>query len=406
MKTRILFVDDEVLLLNGMRRLLHPMEQEWEMEFFDSAVNALERMKEASFDVIISDMRMPGMNGAEFLNEVLRCYPHTIRFILSGNADLRLVCKSLGSIHQGLTKPCNLEALKAVVLRASKLKSALRSDQLEAILGRIDRLPSIPALYLELVELMQDPEVSIDEIGALVAKDLGMTAKVLKLVNSAFFGIQRRVSSPAAAASYLGVEMIRSLVLSIHAFSQFDQVKLEGFSVETLWSHSLQTAAAARTIARLEGADRRLYEEAFAAGTLHDVGKLILAANFPELYREVLRLRNVEHMDGCKAEEQVFGANHANVGGYLLGLWGLPVSVVDAITMHHEPDCLGQPIFSPLTAVHAANAILHRLQGEEGSALPALDLPYLAELGLAGCPPQWTEAVQEELQKEASSATP
>lgn len=400
MKMRILFVDDEPLVLQGLQRMLHSMHQEWEMEFFESAGKALERMKETSFDVVLSDVRMPGMNGADFLNEVMKAYPQTIRFILSGHIDPKLIFKCIGSTHQVLSKPCDPNALKEAVLRVLKLRKALQSDKLKEVVGRMDRLPSIPTLYVELVEMMRDPRVSIENVGAVIGKDMAMTAKVLKLVNSAFFGIQRRVVSTADAVSYLGVEMIRSLVLSIHAFSQFESVEQEGFCVEVLWSHSLRTAAAAKAIARMEGADKLLYEDAFTAGMLHDVGKLVLAANFPERYRDVFHLKNFNQVDCSTAEDQVFGANHADVGGYLLGLWGLPVPVVNAIALHHAPDSLGQKLFSPLTAVHAANAMVHRMHGEEASPEATLNMDYLGELGLAERPSHWIETLRKKLAKQ------
>jgi len=390
-------VDDEVLVLQGLQRMLRPMREDWDMEFVESPEEALARMKEVSFDVVLSDMRMPGMNGAEFLSEVMGAYPETIRFILSGQVDPKLVFMCIGAAHQVLTKPCDPATLKSVVLRATKLGAALQSDTIKQIVGRMDRLPSIPALYVELVELMHDPEVSIDDVGTLISKDIAMTAKVLKLVNSAFFGIQRRVASTADAASYLGVDMIRSLVLSIHAFSQFESVDMEGFCMETLWTHSVQTAAAAKVIARVEGAGKQLYDDAFAAGMLHDVGKLVLAANFQEQYREVLQLIKNKNMGCCTAEQQVFGASHADVGGYLLGLWGLPAPVVDAIALHHVPDCLGQASFTPLAAVHAANALVHRTRGAGAGASSeeVLDLAYLAELGLAERLPEWIDAMKQ-----------
>ena len=345
MKKRILFVDDEALVLQGLQRMLRPMREEWEMEFIDSGAKALERMAQSPFDVVVSDMRMPGMNGAELLSRVMQQHPKTVRFILSGHADKDLILKCVGSTHQFLAKPCDPEAIKATVRRASATDDALQSDTLKRIVAKMDRLPSIPSLYTEIVEALHNPEVTLETVGNIIAKDIAMTAQILKLVNSAFFGLRRQVSSPAEAANYLGLDTLRSLVLSINVFSQYDSVKIEGFSFSGLWTHSLETGAAAKAIAKLEDVDCKLADEAFAAGMLHDTGKLVLAANYADQYGEVLKLMQTDALEQCQAEQQIFGANHTDVGGYLLGLWGLPVPVVEAITFHHRPSSAVEKTF-------------------------------------------------------------
>src|ERR1700733_7175339 len=152
MKKRILFVDDEDFALRGLERLLRSMREEWDMEFVDSGEKALARMNGAAFDVIVSDMRMPGMNGAELLNEVMKHHPKTVRLILSGYADRDLILKCVGSTHQYLAKPCEAESLKAAVSRASNLEGSLQSERLKSLVGQMSRLPSIPSLYMQVVE--------------------------------------------------------------------------------------------------------------------------------------------------------------------------------------------------------------------------------------------------------------
>lgn len=397
MKKRILFVDDEALVLQGLQRMLRPMREEWDMEFSDSGAKALERMAASPFDVIVSDMRMPGMNGAELLSRVMQQYPKTVRLILSGHADKELILKCVGSTHQFLAKPCDPEAIKATVRRASAADDALQSDTLKRIVAKMDRLPSIPSLYTEIVEALHDPEVTLETVGDIIAKDIAMTAQILKLVNSAFFGLRRQVSSPAEAANYLGLDTIRSLVLSINAFSQYESVKIEGFSFSALWTHSLDTGAAAKAIAKMEGADRKLADESFVSGLLHDTGKIVLAANYADKYAQVLKLMQNDGLDQCQAEQEVFGANHADVGGYLLGLWGLPVPVVEAIAFHHRPSGVVEKIFCPLTAVHVANAFVHRSVGTNAASPdPRLDTAYLTDLGLASRISVWRENYQKD----------
>jgi DNA-binding NarL/FixJ family response regulator len=223
MKKRILFADDEALVLEGLQRMLRNMRPEWDMVFVAGGAKALELMEQSPFDVVVSDMRMPGMNGAVLLGEVMKRFPRTIRLILSGHADQELILKCVGSTHQYLTKPCEPDALRAAVRRATELENSLQDQNLRQLISQMDRLPSIPSLYIEIVELLRDPDVGIQEVAEIIAKDMGMTAKILKLVNSSFFGLHRRLSSAAEAASYLGLDTIKSLVLSINAPSAYLQ---------------------------------------------------------------------------------------------------------------------------------------------------------------------------------------
>jgi putative nucleotidyltransferase with HDIG domain len=383
MKKRILFVDDEALVLDGLRRMLRPMREEWEMVFAASGSEALELMNQAPFDVVVSDMRMPRMNGAELLAEVLKRFPQTVRLILSGHADKDLILKCVGSTHQYLAKPCRPEDLKAAIARAGELTSSLKDKGLRHLISSMRQVPSMPRLYIQMVEKLEDPEVGLDVIGDIIAKDLGMTSKILNLVNSSFFGLAREISSPAEAVSQVGAEMIKSLVLSVHAFSQFEPGALAGFSIDELWGHSQSTANLAQAIARMEDADQKIVDEAFVGGLLHDIGKLVLAANFPEEYKRVRETGRTGARSFLGAEENAFGANHADIGGYLLGLWGLPVPVVEAIALHHTPMQCTYKAFSPLTAIHTANALVN-FPGPPDRLLdiPELDKSYLKSLGL------------------------
>ncbi|MHB9007473.1 MAG: HDOD domain-containing protein [Limisphaerales bacterium] len=383
-KKRILFVDDEEMILEVLRRMLRPLTNEWEMNFAADAEEALAQMEQAPFDVVVSDMRMPGLNGAELLSEVMKRYPRTQRLIHSGYADRELILQCVGSTHQYLAKPCTVETLRGVLRRAAALDDSLGSETLKQLLGRLDRLPSIPALYVELVQKLQNPEVDLDEVAAVISKDMAMTAKMLKLVNSAFFGLQCEVNTPAEAASYLGLDTIKSLVLSIQVFSQFEDACVPGFSLDHVWPHSLQTAMTARAVAESALGDRKISDESFVAGLLHDAGKLLLASHLGSRYSEALRLVASGQRAPLEAEREVLGGHHGEVGGYLFGLWGLPLPVVEAVILHHTPRLCPEPAFSPLTAVHVADVIVHENAGSHRpGGKPAVDMEYLESLGMA-----------------------
>jgi HD-like signal output (HDOD) protein len=380
---RILFVDDEPNVLQGLRRMLRPLRQEWDMAFAEGGHDALELLAQAPYDVVVSDMRMPGMNGAQLLIQVRERYPHIIRIVLSGHSDSEMILTCVGIAHQYLAKPCDAAVLKSTVTRACALRELLRDATLQRLVSGMTTLPSLPTIYHQIVETVQAPDSSLHKVGEIIGRDMSMTAKILQLVNSAFFGLGRQVSDPAQAVCLLGLDTIRSLVLSMHCFTYFDQTRLREFALDRLWEHSMATRACARIIARVEGCERQVADDAFIAGLLHDVGKLILAANLPGQYGDVLALVQDQEMAMWQAERATFGASHAGTGAYLLGIWGLPDAIVEALAFHHHPAACADRRFSPLTAVHVANALVHEADvGHTADASVPVDLEYLAALGL------------------------
>jgi HD-like signal output (HDOD) protein len=328
-------------------------------------------------------MRMPGMNGAELLQEVMRRHPRTIRIVFSGHTDKDLILKCVNSTHQYFSKPCDSQTIKAAVQRVCALEDATENDRLKQLVAQMGRLPSLPSLYVQIVEELNEPSTTIEHIGQIVSQDMAMTAQFLKLANSAFFGLPHRVTNPAEAALYLGLDTIKSLVLAIHTFAEFDDLKNCGFKLDALMHHSLRTAGRAGRIAKLENSTQNVVNECFVGGMLHDIGKLLMAANYAQDYERVTQLVGQAGFSSCAAEKEIFGVNHASVGGYLLGLWGLPVPVVEAIALHHAPHQTSSPAFGALTTVHAANVFEHeRASAFHPTADNELDGPYLAALGL------------------------
>ena len=399
MKKRILFVDDDQAVLELFRLMFKAMGGDWEIYFANSGLEALAQMEKCPFDIVVSDMRMPGMSGAQLLNELMQRYPKTARIILSGYAEQESVAKCIGATHQFLMKPCDVATLKATLTRVCTLDEFLSNEKLKALVARMEVLPSLPSLYFKILQELQSPFASIDRIGEIVALDLGMTAKMLQMVNSAFFGVSRKISDPTEAVQLLGVGTVRSLAISIHAFSCFDQAKLAEFSFERLWDHSVITGLFARKIAQSRGLDKAMEDEAFIAGLLHDIGKLMMISNVMEPYRSALLLAREKRITMWEAEQEVFGATHADVGAYLLGLWGLPLPVVEAVALHHGPSRNVSWEVSPLTAVHVANVLEHERSNTVFEGAPSeLDEHYLTELGLWEEVPGWRKVLNESLE--------
>ena len=392
LKQRILFVDDDLQITDGLQRTLRSMRHEWHMEFVNSGQQALDALANAPFDVIVTDMRMPGMSGAQVLTEALKQYPLMIRIMLSGHSDQEVILQAVGPTHQFLSKPCDIHHLKATVANACALRDLLTSPPLQRMVAEMETLPCLPALYAEMMEAAQSPEATIQTIGSVIARDMGMTAKILQLVNTASFGLTRSVTDAMEAVTLLGLETVRALVLSFHVFAQFDVAALPALSAEILWKHSLRVGKLAKQIAQAEGRDHRLCEDAYTAGLLHDCGRLALATHIPGYYANALALAQQDNIPLIEAEMATLNATHAQVGAYLMGLWGLPPAIVEAIAFHHRPvDCRTME-FSPLTAVYVANCLEHAACSDgAGDAATLLEDDYLNALGLRDRVPVWQE---------------
>ena len=395
MKKRILFVDDEKNVLQGIKRMLRGMHGSWEMSFAESGPEALDILSQGKMDVIVSDMRMPGMDGAALLTEVLNRFPDVIRIVLSGHSDIGMVVKSVLPAHQYLSKPCDPERLKSVVERSLKLKEIVSNESVKALISQVKSLPTVSELYHKVVEELKSEDVSLQKIGELISKDVAMSAKILKLVNSSFFGFCRHISSPGQAVTLLGVDVIKSLILSVHIFSVFDSNKVPDFSLEALWEHSIATAGIAKKIAEAENQDREVVEDSLIAGMLHDVGKLVLMTVFTEKYNEIIDKVRKEDRLVWEVEYEMLGTSHAEIGSYLMGLWGMPDQIVEAIAFHHAPYTPDMG-FRTLTAVHVGNIIEHEQNIiHKEYARPQIYPNYLKTLGLSDRLPVWKAAALE-----------
>jgi putative nucleotidyltransferase with HDIG domain len=400
----VMFVDDEPLVLQGLQRMLRPEREHWDMRFVRSGADALGLLENEAFDAVVSDLRMPEMDGAAFLSTVMDRYPHMVRVVLSGEMDRELTLKTVHCAHQYLAKPCDADTLKHTLARASSLRKLVNDRRLKSLLPRLESLPSLPALYTEILAEIQAPNSSFRKVGDLIARDVSMTAKILQLVNSAFFGLARRVASPQDAVSLLGYDTVRALVLSAKIFSQFDLQRIPGFWLDALWQHSFTVSLFARMIGASEKLPRKAQDEAFTAGILHDLGKLILAQNFPDDYTDAIAQSDRHNRPLWEAEVERFGAAHAELGAYLLGLWGIGEEVVAAVAQHHQPPAASSA--ARVTAVvYAANLLEHRLAVEPSSEeTPAAEVEMLRQLGIAERMPAWEDACRKIRLEEALRA--
>jgi HD-like signal output (HDOD) protein/CheY-like chemotaxis protein len=393
-KLKILFVDDEIIMLESLSRSLRPMRKEWDCKFAGSGKEALSILSEKDFDLVVSDMRMPEMDGAELLAKIKHSHPGTMRFVLSGQAEERVFLRSLGSMHQFLAKPCDFDVLRSAINRGVSLRNYLNSNgQIKKLLLEVDSLPSLPDVYCKLMAELESPDSSLETIGDIISQDVGMTSKILQVANSGFFGYSQKVSSPLQAVQILGMDLIQNLVLTYEIFSKLGEFKAGKTIFDRIWKHSIDVAGTSMLLAREEGVDSETENFSFTAGLLHEIGKIVLLLNFPEKFKEFLEVKlRSRGQSNCELEEEVFGLSHAKIGAHLVGLWGLPDPIVEAILFHETPGECATAALSPLTFVHVANAFEEKVEKGNHSEIPfKIDQDYLRKAGLHHRIPKWIE---------------
>ena len=398
-KRRIIFVDDEPMVLKGLQRTLRKMRGEWEMTFTSSSKEALDILGTGSFDVIVSDLRMPEMDGMQLLAEVKSKHPQVVRIILSGQVEQESTFKSVQVAHQSLSKPCDADILKHTLNKLFGLRNLLEDESIKRIVSQTETLPSLPEVYTDVISELQSSDPSVRKVAEIISADLAMTAKILQVVNSAFFGLVRKINNPKEAVMLLGTETIKALVLSVKIFSQFNHKKFAWFNFDELFNHSMSVSMFAQMISKQEHLDQTLVNNSLMAGMFHDLGKLILVANFQEPYQKVLTEAGKTRQNLWDLEIERFGTSHAEIGAYLMGLWGLEYPVIEAIAFHHRPGKSLSNSTGLLTAVHFGDAFdrlkkdPNDLNGENG--LQQLDRGYLDNLGVAGRINDWQTVCNE-----------
>ena len=400
MSLSVLFVDDESYVLDGLRRMLRNKHKEWDMRFAPGGEEALAMMEEKHFDVIISDMRMPKMDGADLLAEVKKRHPHMVRIILSGQSEKEMALKSVQAAHRYLAKPCDSAKIISTINDACLIRSLLPDAKIRGFFIQMESLPSLPSLYMELMESLNEPDVSTRKIGDIIARDLGMTTKLLKMVNSSFFGLGRNVNDPFQAVKLLGLESIRTLVLTVEVFSIFSDAGKSSLDLDELLTHSMKVANLAKAIALSEGCNEKEKDEAFFAGMLHDVGKLALSTYKKEQYGEVLEKIRVESCSYEAAETEIFKTTHSEAGAYVLCLWGLPVALVKPVAFHHHPLFASDPKEMALMAAALSNAIIKVLESPESveNPYPEEIMEYAEIVGVTGRISAWEALGRDVLQ--------
>jgi putative nucleotidyltransferase with HDIG domain len=311
---RVLFVDDEPRILEGLEALLRKLRRRWVMDFALGGERALDAISRATYDVVVTDLRMPRVDGLAILEHLQEHHAATVRVILSGEPERNSALKLAPYAHQSLTKPCRPAELEAVLERAIPLRDLVGNPAVRRVLGSIRELPPLPRTFAALTAALGDERACLRDVADVIVSDIAVSAKVLKFANSAFFGAGRAVKTVIDAVSVLGIEAVKAFTLTTAVFEAAARPPAARVLAEDLHEHSMLVASLASTLAR---ESRR---EVFATAMLHDLGKMVLATQMPS-------------GAALETDEDTY---HAKVGAYLLALWGLPAAVIDAVAGHHE----------------------------------------------------------------------
>ncbi len=393
MKT-LLFVDDDQQVLDFLRTSLRALADEWQMEFVHSAERALRILAQGPVDVLLADIHLDGASGIALLQDVKAQYPHTVRIAFSGAAGQDTVGQALKIAHQVLPKPLTPGMLRASLARACALRDQVTNAAVERLVNGIRYLPTIPTLYEELLGVLQAQDSSAEAVARVIGKDPGMTAHLLRMANSVLFNLRTPVTNAGQAVALLGIENVKSMVLGFKVYHDPRSTGVCGSESgqSEVWRHGFAVATHARTIASLEDVGSVVIENAFLAGLLHDVGRLVLESNLPQEYTKVQALAREQRLTLSHAEQELLGASHAQVGAYLLGKWGLRDAIVEAVTFHHEPMRCLHTGFSILAAIHVADAC-DRDESNPSRDPQILDEGYISQTGLTSHLPQWRSAL-------------
>lgn len=380
----ILFVNDEADDGLSPQNIQKIIPADWTSHTANTGQDALSSIPESNYDVIIAKSTLPDVNGANLLEQANELSPKSIRFLLvDREIDRAMIRKSWSYIHQYISWPCPPEALVSVLQDSLKLRSILQDDNLRSRMTAIGALPSPPELHTKIMAELDDDNSSAKKIAELISQDVSISARILATANSAFFGLKRRVDDVGQAINALGIDLVESLVFAAGVYEGFDASAVNGYSINSIHDRGVAVGAKARLLAHVFGMNNILSNDAMLAGTLHNVGKLVMLSYFRDEFQQAIDLSKKDSIPLYEAQQKIVGATDCAIGAYLLSLWGLHDSIIQAVAWHYTPSIATAPAMTPLTAVHLAYALDHderkRVIKNQGTAI---DLSYLSTLGL------------------------
>ena len=357
---QIVIVGKERGRASELEQALSDFGLDWNARWLEDAAMLLDNgaMAVEAIDVVVCEMQAGDRRGTEVLAALRERHPEAVRILLLDDGQDADALRSMASAHRLLRQPLDAGELIEAVESVVELRELLDNPVLKEAVGRIESLPPPPKLYLDLTQLLRDPETSSAEVAELLSQDPVLAAKMLRLCNSAYFSAGRVVTDIRAAVTRLGLQNTQQLVLATEAFGT--PAEVDGIDREAMQARALRTSRLAAQI--LGGSSAEL---AATAGLLAEVGRLLpgMRSTLP---------------DGT--EQNPEGPHFAEAGAYLLGLWGLPMPIVEAVANHHQPGRMRMSGFWVAGAVHVAAALV---------ADTPVDEAYLRSVGQIDKLPKW-----------------
>lgn len=351
---RILLVDGDEAFLQQIRRAFWQRHRGWEVLLAPRGAEALELLARDPVDIVLAELQLPDMDGADLLHRVREVQPGAVRIALTSQPMAEGLEQAEGDLHRLFIKPLEPDFLIGVVESLDIEDDETNVRAVRAFVGGLGRIPSLPSLYAELVALLQREDAGMAEVARLVRRDLGVASQVLKVANSVHCVSDRPVKEIGQAVAMLGVDTLRSLVLFRGIISSLESPRPQGLDLEKLWFHSFEVATGVRKLAILEG-QTGLADLAFSVGLLHDLGLVVLATDPAGRYKALLQQAMASRIPLAVLERDTFGVDHAQVGAHLLNLWGLPPEFCRPVREHHAPPAAGSD-FPLSAALHLADA--------------------------------------------------
>jgi HD-like signal output (HDOD) protein len=382
---QLLLVDGAPAALAKLQQALRTQRAQWDTVAAASGAAAMECLAQQRFDAVVVDLGIAAMDGPTLLAQVRDRHPNVVRLCLSDTVDDDAFLRAVPVTHQFLRKPCNADTLCDTIERICALRDMLQQPTIHALIGNLKALPATPHTFQALSDAIARPNSHAADIAQIVSNDTALSVKVLQLANSAFYRRGTPVTSIQAAISYAGLEMIKSLALSACVFSALDASAIAIKRLQDLQGRSLRKAHFARMLMR----ESRRADEAFTAALLLDIGQAVLALSAPEKFEQMIELARCSGRAWHEVEAEVFGAAHPEVGAYLLGLWGLPLDLIEAVAYHHTPSRVQHANTSVLAAVHVADAVVDATADRPARLLDRLDASFVARTGVSRCLTAW-----------------
>jgi len=332
MNATLLFVDDDSMVLNALERTF--FEAEFTTFFTQSAIDAYDILEKNTVDLVVSDIRMLPVSGADFLREVKKRYPNTIRIVLSAYGDrnmmVKVICEGLAQVY--ILKPWDNQKLISQISHLISMHRNLMEIQKTIGTGIAYHLPVLPSLYTKMLVMIEEGK-SLKEIAAIIETDPATTANILKLANSSFFGLT--ISTVHQALVYLGVTSVKDIVLVSELFAETADTENHDLRHQ-INNHMVYTSKLLHGLHQHLLASR-IPEEFSVAGLLADIGRLFLLEYNPDKYRSALtRYIDGQEIPLAELERMQLGFSHTQLGALILDWWNLPVSLVEASLYHHD----------------------------------------------------------------------